>query len=171
MEPRSQDDPPDPSDFFRLNEELARELARLDASGQLDRLLALLEAAGSELWVTAARRADGLEEALGVLRPRRADAAPVAPVRAQSQAAEAAGCCGPPDAERVQAVRAEYQRPRGGWDHEGVLAARSQFRVVYTDGSAREVYMPDHLCPVCFHDGDNRIRSCARECSRCGFTW
>lgn len=61
--------PPDPSPFFRLNEEVARELTRLEASGALDGLRGLLGAAGAELWVTSARPADGLEELVGILRP------------------------------------------------------------------------------------------------------
>ena len=105
MERRSQHDPPDPSDFFRLNEEVARELARLEGAGQLDRLLELLGSAGSELWVTAARRADGLEEALGVLRPRQADAAPTVPLGAAPAEDAGGGCCGPPDPDHVEAVR------------------------------------------------------------------
>ena len=169
MERRSRNAPPDPSDFFRLNEAVADELARLDAEGHLDRLTGLLGATGSELWVTAVRPRDGLEEPLGVVRARAADPAPVAPLGAADP--RDGGCCGPDDPARVAAVRAEYERPAGGWDHQGVLTARSRFRVVYADGSAREVYMPDHVCPTCFQDAGNHIESCARRCASCGFSW
>ena len=35
----------------------------------------------------------------------------------------------------------------------------------------REVYMPDHVCPSCFHDEDNTLDACSRACAVCGFTW
>jgi len=166
-----QEAPPDPSDFFRLNEELAGELERLEAAGHLDRVLELLAGAGARLLVSAARPREGLEELIGVLGPRREDPAP-APADAPPAVSGDDGCgCGPADPERAEAWREVYRRPAGGWDHEGVLAARSRFRVAYPDGTAREVYMPDHVCPACFNDEGNAIRSCARECARCGFAW
>lgn len=119
----------DPTAFFRLNEELARELARLQATGALARLEELLTSAGSELWLAAVRPQDGLEEPLGALRP------------------------GQP------------------FDPEEALTARSRFQVALPDGSVREVYMPDHVCPACFNDQDNVIDSCARACARCSFRW
>lgn len=119
----------DPTAFFRLNEELARELARLQATGALAKLEELLASAGSELWLAAVRPQDGLEEPLGALRP------------------------GQP------------------FDPEEALTARSRFQVALPDGSVREVYMPDHVCPACFNDQDNVIDSCARACARCAFRW
>jgi hypothetical protein len=43
--------------------------------------------------------------------------------------------------------------------------------VTLPDGTAREVYMPDHVCPSCFNDQDNHIDECARVCTRCAFRW
>jgi hypothetical protein len=166
---------PDPSTFFRLNEEIARELARLEREGSLAPLLELLETAGVKLRVTSFRDAEGLEEILGVLEPRRADAAPEVPSELGLAAAteRLAGCrggCGSVDEERAASVAEELARPRGGFDYEGYMTARSQF-VVVEDGDAREVYMPDHLCPSCFNTEGNRISECARVCGRCGFEW
>lgn len=166
---------PDPSSFFRLNEEIARELSRLEREGALDRLLALLDDAGSKLRVTAFRDTEGLEELLGVLEPRKEGAAeetsielglsPVTP-----KIAGCAGGCGEVDEERAASVRQEVQRPRGGFDFESYMTARSQF-VVLQDGEPREVYMPDHICPGCWNEEDNKISECARVCGRCGFEW
>ncbi|RMG16965.1 MAG: hypothetical protein D6731_05045 [Planctomycetota bacterium] len=58
----------DPSSFYRINEELAAELARLDREGHLERLRALLAAGDAELWVASVRPHEGLEELLGRLR-------------------------------------------------------------------------------------------------------
>jgi hypothetical protein len=172
----------DPSSFYRTNEEVARELARLERSGALDRLLELLAAGGLSLRVQSVRESEGLEELLGVLSPRLPDAAPETPVRLALAPARPTlgGCSGscavPPTAERVSSVREELARPRGGFDYESYVTARSQFVVVYPgespDGdAAREVYMPDHVCPGCWNDRDNKIDECARVCARCGFRW
>lgn len=164
--------PPDPSAFYRVNEEVARELERLDRSGALEPLRALLEGSGAELWVSAARPGEGLEELLGILRPgprtgtRRAPVMGLPPVAGPRP--EDAGCgCGSADDGEGQGQGAVA----GGWDHAGVLATRSRFVVELPDGSAREVYMPDHVCPSCFSDEENRIDGCARVCARCAFRW
>jgi hypothetical protein len=164
--------PPDPSAFFRVNEEVARELERLDRSGALEPLRALLEGSGAELWVSAAKPKDGLEELVGILRPgprtgaRRAPVMPLPPVATRS---DDAGCsCGTPEDNEEQAAEGDAA---GGWDHAGVLATRSRFVVELPDGSAREVYMPDHVCPSCFSDEENQIDGCARVCARCAFRW
>lgn len=165
--------PPDPSAFYRVNEEVARELERLDRSGALEPLRALLEGSGAELWVSAARPQEGLEELVGILRPgpraqgRTAPVMGLPPVAAPS---EDAGCsCGTPDENEEQ--QAAPGAVAGGWDHAGVLATRSRFVVALPDGSAREVYMPDHVCPSCFSDEENQIDGCARVCARCAFRW
>ena len=119
----------DPSSFFRLNEEIAREVARLQADGHLDRLRELVKDAGVELFVSSARASEGLEELVG---------------RVTGEA---------------------------GWDHEGVLALRSRFTVLNDAGEAREVYMPDHICPDCLNEQGNVIDGCARKCAACGFAW
>lgn len=171
IEPAWRQAPPaDPSTFYRVNEELARELERLDRTGALDGLRALLEASGAELWVSAARPKDGFEEALGVLRPGprgAGEARGVSPLPPpEAQAAE--GCsCGEDDPTTAPAAGA----PAGGWDHASVLAQRSRFTVELPDGTAREVYMPDHVCPACLNELDNHIAGCARVCARCEFTW
>lgn len=54
--------------FYRLNEEIARELQRLEKAGHLDALRTLVEAANVELLVSSSRPAEGLEEVLGALR-------------------------------------------------------------------------------------------------------
>lgn len=161
--------PPDPSAFYRVNEEVARELERLDRSGALERLRGLLEGSGSELWVSAARPEDGLEELVGVLRPGpRGEGATGVPDLPPPPAVEAEGCsCGAAE----EAPARSPDNARGGWDHAGVLAARSRFTVELPDGTAREVYMPDHVCPSCFNDHDNHIDACARVCARCAFRW
>ncbi len=166
----------DPSSFYRINEEVARELARLERSGALDRLLELLDAGRASLRVQSVREEEGLEELLGTLSPRREDAAPEVPVRLElspgGSRLHACGSCGaPPDESRVAAVADELRRPRGGFDYEGTMTARSQFVVVYPGGEAREVYMPDHVCPGCWNDRGNQIDDCARVCVRCGFRW
>lgn len=160
--------PPDPSAFYRVNEEVARELERLDRAGALDGLRALLDGAGAELWVSAARPEDGLEELVGVLRPGPRAARPTGvPPLPPAPAAPAEGCgCGA-EGEAADAPPA----PAGGWDHAGVLTTRSRFTVELPDGTAREVYMPDHVCPSCFNDHDNLIDACARVCARCAFRW
>ncbi len=160
--------PPDPSAFYRVNEEVARELERLDRSGALDRLRGLLEGSGAELWVSGARPQDGLEELIGVLRPGpRGDVVTGVPELPPAPALDAEGCsCGGDD----EAPQVTSGAP-GGWDHAGVLATRSRFTVELPDGTAREVYMPDHVCPSCFNDDDNHIDACARVCARCAFRW
>jgi len=165
----------DPSSFYRLNEEIARELARLEREGALDGLLGLLADADVKLRIASFRDAEGLEELLGVLEPRREGAAlevaselglsPVAP-----RLAGCAGGCGSVDEERAEAVSRELESPRGGFDYESYMTARSQF-VVSLDGEAREVYMPDHLCPSCWNTEGNKISECARVCGRCSFEW
>ena len=163
----------DPSSFYRLNEEVAAELARLELAGALDRLQELLRAAGSELWISAARPDQGLEELLGVLRPRRAPprAELTAPAGEAEDPGEGCGCAQPASPAWVELLREEEQDPRGGWDSQGYLAARSRFRVELPDGSAREVYMPDHVCPSCLHEEGNALAGCARTCARCAFSW
>ena len=81
-----------------------------------------------------------------------------------------AGGCGEVDAERASEVAAELERPRGGFDFESYMTARSQF-LVTLEGEAREVYMPDHLCPSCWNTEGNKISECARVCGRCAFEW
>lgn len=163
---------PDPSSFYRLNEEIADELARLDAEGALDRLKGLLAAGGAELWVSAARPGEGLEELLGVLRAgvgagRRGAVRPLEPVGPPPE--EASCSCAPSGA--AGAASPAPPRAAGGWDHRGVLPVRSRFTVVWRDGSAGEVYMPDHICPTCWNDAGNHLDACARVCGSCGFAW
>jgi hypothetical protein len=165
----------DPSSFFRMNEEVARELARLERGGVLDRLLELLRDSGSKLRVTSFREDEGLEEILGVVEPRREDPAAETPVDLglAPVSPKLGGCnggCGSVDEERAAAVAGELARPRGGFDFESYMTARSQF-VVVLEGDAREVYMPDHLCPSCWNEEHNKISECARVCGRCGFEW
>ena len=171
IEPRRpQAIPPDPSTFYRVNEEVARELERLDRAGALDGLRALLEASGAELWVSAARPRDGFEELVGVLRPgpRGAGAAQGVSPLPPPPGAVAEGCsCGEEDPMAPPASAAGA----GGWDHASVLAQRSRFTVELPDGTAREVYMPDHVCPSCLNELDNHIAGCARVCARCDFKW
>ena len=59
----------DPSSFYRLNEAIAAELARLDAAGHLARLRELTGEAGVELLLTSIREREGLEELVGGLGP------------------------------------------------------------------------------------------------------
>ncbi|MBX3466214.1 MAG: hypothetical protein KF878_04865 [Planctomycetes bacterium] len=158
--------PPDPSAFYRVNEEVARELERLDRAGALDGLRALLDGAGAELWVSAARPEDRLE-LVGVLRPGPRGAAGGTCRRCPRAGRAGRGCgCGA-EGEAADGPPA----PAGGWDHAGVLTTRSRFTVELPDGTAREVYMPDHVCPSCFNDHDNLIDACARVCARCAFRW
>ncbi|HBP22511.1 MAG TPA: hypothetical protein DEA08_32620 [Planctomycetes bacterium] len=164
----SSDRPGDPSRFYRLNEEVALELARLSREGHLARLQELLAAGGLELWVSSTVRREGLEELVGVLRPQSVNASPspratgLPPAQAPGEpgcGCDAAGESAPPPASE------------GGWDHESVLATRSRFEVLYPDGEAREVYMPDHICPLCLNEEGNVLESCARVCASCGFRW
>jgi hypothetical protein len=166
----------DPSTFFRLNEEIARELSRLERSGALDRLLELLDAGRTTLRVSSVRESEGLEELLGVLSPRQSEPAPEVPVAlglapVRERLGGCASCGEEPPAERVLGVRGELERPRGGFDHEGYMTVRSQFLVLYPDGEACEVYMPDQLCPVCWNEAGNAISECARICGSCKFAW
>lgn len=163
----------DPSSFFRLNEEIARELSRLDREGSLDRLKSLLRDASTTLRVSSVRASEGLEELIGELRPGAASSAQAEPGLSPRSSPRLAGCggsCGTTQPESVEAVRAELRQPPGGFDWEGFMAVRSQF-VVETDGEPREVYMPDHICPSCWNVEGNAIRDCARTCGRCGFAW
>ncbi|HZU96799.1 MAG TPA: hypothetical protein VFF73_08920 [Planctomycetota bacterium] len=167
---------PDPSSFFRLNEEIAREIARLERSGALETLLGLLGDANVQLRVTSFRESEGLEEVLGTVAPRLEDAAPetavdlgLSPVG--PRLGGCSGNCGEVDEARAASVQEELARPRGGFSYEDTMTARSQFVVVYPDGEAREVYMPDHLCPSCWNAEKNVISECARICGRCGFEW
>jgi hypothetical protein len=166
---------PDPSSFFRMNEEVAHELARLEREGALDRLLQLLGDGELKLRIASFRESEGLEELLGVLEPRHHDAASevpselgLSPVR--PRLAGCAGGCGEVDEERTEGVAAELARPRGGFDFESYMTARSQF-VVTLEDEPREVYMPDHLCPGCWNSEGNNISECARVCGRCGLEW
>ncbi len=165
----------DPSAFYRLNEEVARELARLDRAGALEGLRALLAESGAELWVASVRPRDGLEELVGVLRPgaRPPEPPPIPAPPAHEEGADGAGCGAGCGGERRAAAEGAHAPggSRGGWDHEGVLAVRSRFTVVLPDGTPREVYMPDHVCPACLGDDGNAIDACARVCGRCGFRW
>lgn len=166
----------DPSSFFRINEEIAGELARLERSGVLDRLLDLLAAGDVTLRVASLRERDGLDELLGQLSPRLDGAAPEVPAElgpgsAEPRPAGCGGCGGAADVERVRGVAAELERPRGGWDHEGFMTARSRFVVALPGGEPREIYAPDHACPSCWNAEGNRLSSCARACVRCGFEW
>ena len=167
--------PPDPSTFFRVNEELALELARLERAGHLDRVLELLRDMGGELWVSAVKPRDGLEEMIGRLAPRLGaleDDPPAALGLTPREAAESpAGACGGGGCGAPAASAPSPLAARGGWDHEGVLALRSRFSITLPDGTAREVYMPDHLCPSCWNEEQNQLRSCARVCAQCGFEW
>lgn len=161
----------DPSTFFRLNEELAAEVARLDRAGALDRLKELLAAAEAELWIASARPDAGLEELLGVLRPGEPGPAPPRTGLPPAPAEVASGCnCGPSDARADRAPAAVDPLP-SGWDHERVLAARSRFTLRTPSGEPREVYMPDHICPACWNEAGNHIASCDRTCGACGFAW
>jgi hypothetical protein len=164
----------DPSSFYRLNEELALELQRLEREGALDRLQELLASADAELLVASARPLLGQEELLGVLRPRRAPAAQPTTQRALDPEPDVAqeGCgCGDGEAGLSAATAEAQAAAAAGWDHEGVLAARSRFTVVLPDGTAREVYMPDHVCPACGNEAQNVIDACARRCGACRFEW
>ncbi|MGE0712723.1 MAG: hypothetical protein AB7N76_33555 [Planctomycetota bacterium] len=156
--------PQDPSAFYRLNEEVALELARLARAGHLERLQELLAAGGMELAVTTLVRREGLEELVGVLRPGpTSGASPTGLPASDAGPAEECGCAGE--------ERAPSPAPRAGWDHESYLAARSRFAVVFPDGEAREVYMPDHVCPLCLNEQGNAVESCARACAACDFRW
>ena len=116
----------DPSSFYRLNEEIAAEIARLEGEGHLDRLLGLVADADVELLVSSIRPREGLEEPLGFLRPRREGAASTPAVRTLAPADGDRLGCAVPSEDATAAVRAELTRPAGGWDHEGVLTARSR---------------------------------------------
>ena len=165
----SSDRPGDPSRFFRLNEEVALELARLEREGHLARLQELLSAGGLELWVSSTVRREGLEELVGVLRPGAVSAPEAAPLPTGLPPASPPGepGCGCDPARESAPPAASV----AGWDHEGVLATRSRFEVLYPDGVAREVYMPDHICPLCWNEEGNVLESCARACTSCGFRW
>jgi len=166
----------DPSTFFRLNEEIAREVARLERSGALDGLLELLAQGRTTLRLASVRESEGLEELLGVLSPRRPEPAPEVPVAlglapARPKLGGCTSCGEAPAPERVAQVRSELEKPRGGFDHESYMTVRSQFVVIDPDGEAREVYMPDQLCPACWNEAGNAIEECARVCGSCGFRW
>jgi hypothetical protein len=164
----------DPSSFFRMNEEVARELSRLDREGVLDRLKELLAGADLSLRVTSVRADEGLEELLGELRPGEPSGAPEAqPGLTPTSQPKLQGCggnCHASDEAATEQVRAELAAPPGGFDWEGFMAVRSQF-VAAVDGEPRELYMPDHICPSCWNVEGNAIRECARGCARCGFEW
>ena len=161
----------DPTSFFRLNEEIAIELQRVERAGHFTRLLELPGTANVELYVTSARPAEGLEELIGSLRARTGPSqASVATSRALSPEDETDGC-GAPDPGALDVVRAELADTSGGWDHEGSLAARSRFTIVLPNGEAREDYMPDHMCPACYNEHGNVIDSCSRVCGACKFAW
>lgn len=164
----------DPSSFYRLNEEIAAEVRRLEEAGVLAPLQELLRAGGQELLVASVRRAEGLEELVGVLGPaagslpRGASAPAVALPPALDPTGEPAPCdCGPGADEAASAG----SEPRPGWDAESYLATRSRFTALFPDGEARELYMPDHVCPVCLNDEANWIEDCGRACASCDFRW
>lgn len=164
----------DPSSFYRLNEALAREVARLDAQGALDPLKELLAAGGQTLRVSSLRAEEGLEELLGELRPGSPGTAPLAVFDlTPATSAKLAGCggCATPSGEKVEAVARELRAPPGGFDYEGFMAVRSQFLITPRQGEPREVYMPDHVCPECLNLDGNAIKECSRVCGRCGFEW
>ena len=144
------------------------EFERLEAAGHLDRVLDLLEGAEAQLLVSSCRPAEGLEELVGALRPRGEGTAEAPALRSlppDNDDEDPIGC-GPEGEAPAIAVG-----QRSGWDHEGVLAARSRFTVVLPTGEAREVYMPDHVCPACFNDAGNAIDACSRVCGACRFAW
>lgn len=158
----------DPSSFYRLNEEIALELQRLERAGDLDRLLGLLKGANVELHVVSARPREGFEELIGALRPKTEASAPaLASLRdlPPDDGEAPLGCAPEQDAELAAPSGG------GGWDHEGVLAARSRFTVLLPNGQAHEVYMPDHICPACRNDAGNVINECSRVCGSCEFAW
>ncbi|MBL4846969.1 MAG: hypothetical protein JKY65_15725 [Planctomycetes bacterium] len=165
----------DPSSFYRLNEEIAAEVRRLEEAGALAPLQELLRAGGQELLVASVRRSEGLEELVGVLGP----GVPAAPAASQStapaplppaleQVGDPACDCGPAG-EAADEGPSDAQRP--GWDAESYLAVRSRFTTLFPDGQARELYMPDHVCPVCLNDEANWIEDCGRACAACDFRW
>ena len=167
----------DPSSFYRLNEEIAAEVRRLEQAGALAPLQELLRAGGQELLVASVRRSEGLEELVGVLGP--GDAAIPSAARASlaiapaplppalEQVGDPACDCGPTG----EAPGPEAAAPRPGWDAESFLAVRSRFTTLFPDGQARELYMPDHVCPVCLNDEANWIEDCGRACAACDFRW
>lgn len=166
----------DPSSFYRLNEEIAAEVRRLEETGALAPLQELLRAGGQELLVASVRRREGLEELVGVLGPRVATPGaglePAAPAvslpPALDPSGEPAACdCGPAGAAEAPSGEA----PRAGWDAESYLATRSRFTALFPDGEARELYMPDHVCPLCLNDEANWIEDCGRACASCDFRW
>lgn len=160
----------DPSSFYRLNEELGAELRRLEASGALDGLKDLLRAGAQELLVASVRRGQGLEELVGVLGPgASAEPGPLpAPLPPALDATDPVACdCGPSGGESAPAPAPA----RAGWDSDSYLATRSRFTVLFPDGQARELYMPDHVCPLCLNDESNWIEHCGRVCASCDFRW
>lgn len=165
----------DPSSFYRLNEEIAAEVRRLEQTGALAPLQELLSAGGQELLVASVRRAEGLEELVGVLGPARgpaplsASAPAVALPPALDPTGEPAACdCGPGGDDAAASAGAAL---RPGWDAESYLATRSRFTALFPDGEARELYMPDHVCPACLNDEANWIEDCGRACASCDFRW
>jgi len=113
---------------------------------------------------------------LGSLRPGRApEQPPLARGLAPDPLAPCEACnCGPEHAGVAAAPAAatrSARAARAGWDHERYLATRSRFTVVYPDGRAAEVYMPDHLCPSCWNEEGNLLDACERVCDACGFRW
>lgn len=164
----------DPSSFYRLNEEIAAEVRRLEEAGVLAPLQELLRAGGQELLVASVRRAEGLEELVGVLGPSVGASPTGAPTPASGlppatdPTGEPAACdCGP----EQEGEPAPAAGPRAGWDAESYLATRSRFTALFPDGEARELYMPDHVCPLCLNDEANWIEDCGRACASCDFRW
>ena len=161
----------DPSSFYRLNEEIGAELRRLEASGALAPLKELLRAGGQELLVASVRRGEGLEELVGVLGsgegPAPAPPPPALPPTIDASSEPVACDCGPGGEESAT----RPQPARAGWDSDSYLATRSRFTVVFPDGQARELYMPDHVCPLCLNDEANWIEHCGRACASCDFRW
>jgi hypothetical protein len=145
----------DVSSFYLANEEIAREIQGLVANGALEGLIDLLKAADLSLCFESRREHEGLRETVGFLGPNTAPASE--------------------DARRLPLAPTTETDPLlqsgGPFEPSKTLCARSRFTIVGRDGQAREVYMPDHICPECSQHQGNIIESCERVCCSCGFRW